>query len=140
MDDCGALSHADDVEPLLGVSPPYDPQALQPKIEQLLEEIRSGAHGTPPPIELVGSLALFWSMLLPMAYQWDVVPVKTSRGRQLGFSDKQRNYLILPITYFDALSRLATHAAKPSPAALFHAIGNGGLPKSSPGKFLIIAD
>lgn len=139
MEDCAAMTAGVEYGcALLGLEPGFNPGKAQPLIENFLERFRVGEVEEELDPHAAAKLGLFWGMTIVLAYDWNWVSVSRADWRGFGVADSQRQYLALPIPFFQQLMHEESGWDIPGPAARFRAIGAKQLPASKPGEFTII--
>ena len=101
---CGFhLSMNEAAETLLGIGPPYDFEAINPKIDKMLERLRNGKEVKCDQTFPAATLGVLWSWQLVIKHEWNWCAVNQNWWETIGVCDPSKRCVILPVQYFRRL-------------------------------------
>jgi len=85
-------------------------------------------------------LGIFWAWSLVTKEGWEWVALKKDHWQALGVADKERRYVVLPVSYFVNLYHRHRHTDSiVQPAVVYYCISTGDLKDSEPMSYSVVA-
>jgi len=132
----------DEVQAILGLSPPFDPDATQAPIEECLSRIVKGTDYSHLSTSPVDALGIFWGWTVKQSVNWDWTSIDIYVNDEydhntIGVCDRELRFMLLPQELFQ---KLVKQPHLPGPKQIFQAIKEGQLPKAKPRELVNIGD
>ena len=137
-----ALMDSDGAEGMLGLSPPFEPEATQTAIAECLRRIGQGEDLSMYSKEPANCLGAFWAWMITLGFEWtwqaiDLYENDKFVRSSIGICDPELRYLLLPRELFCELVQEDRHSL---PSQIYSAIKHGALPSAELGALLNLND